>query len=207
MTTSEEYLEQLASEWKQTAESYRADLTVARTELSKLGAAADAALARADAAEWEVRTFEAALERAESEAAALHAEVERLRAENIELESFRSVFGRDDAKKIAAANALLVECSSRQLLLPTALLNRIVAHLSGQAPARTDHISLKSDARHLAAANALLRRVPRWTVPADTVKPDRFQQAGLDLTRDIDAHLSGQAPARTDHERAVLAKK
>ncbi len=86
-------------------------------------------------------------DRAESEAAALRAEVERLRAENIELESFRSVFGRDDAKK-------------------------------------------------LAAANALLRRVPRWTVPADTVKPDRFQQAGLDLTRDIDAHLSGQAPER-----------
>jgi hypothetical protein len=25
------------------------------------------------------------------------------------------------------------------------------------------------------------RSNPRWTVPADTVKPDRFQQAGLDF--------------------------
>lgn len=30
MTTSEEYLEQLAAEWKQTAEEYRADLQVER---------------------------------------------------------------------------------------------------------------------------------------------------------------------------------
>ena len=51
--------------------------------------------------------------------------------------------------------------------------------------------------QQLAGANALLRRVPRNTVPSDTVKPDASQKRALDLTRDIDAHLTAQfaAPA------------
>lgn len=141
----------------------------------------------------------------ESEASALRAEVERLRVS----EETCNQEANAAYRHLAAANALLERGMPLLEQWRTTDItsdddtwadftnamhrwhDRIVAHLSGQALARTNHLE-----EHLAAANALLRRVPRWTVPADTVKPDRFQQAGLDLTRDIDAHLSGQAPER-----------
>jgi hypothetical protein len=130
-----------------------------------------AANARADAAErdekdaWrEVDRWKARLERAESEAADLRAELDKVNAKYVDARD-RCIAAQDEVAKLRA------ESDGRH----------------------TANLAL---CRGLAAANALLETGLRFVPPTNGVQ-ERWGDA-------VRAHLSGQAPARTDHERAVL---
>jgi hypothetical protein len=117
-----------------------------------------------------------AVERAESESASLRLEIVGLQ---------NQVEGAELAEERAVAEAT----SLRAELERVTMLARTTAAAADVLRAK----AIERKAR-LAGATELLKRVPGWNVPADTVKPDRYQQSLLDLTDGIRAFLAN-APA------------
>jgi len=129
----------------------------------------DAALARAEAAEQKQALNERVANAAQDECSRLESEAASLRAE------------------VAAYEANLVDTNELR-----AEVERLRAQLQdgddADATMRDRH---EATLKQLAAANALLERF---------LKDDSAPEM---LCQDARAHLSGQAPARTDHERAA----